>query len=154
MIWAQAVVQAPYDARCAGAQPTSRVRLGAACWNPYTMHPYEIAGQLAALQQASSGRAYLGLVTAPEPLSPAWADKTGRRTALRVADVVGGSPADVAGLRRGDSVLAVNGTPLADAQSLQRLLLGDAIGARIEITVLRNGALVDVVAEPTELEDQ
>jgi len=43
------------------ARATSRVRLGAACWNPYTMHPYEIAGQLAALQQASSGRAYLGL---------------------------------------------------------------------------------------------
>lgn len=43
------------------ARVTSRVRLGVACWNPYTMHPYEIAGQLAALQQASAGRAYLGL---------------------------------------------------------------------------------------------
>ncbi len=43
------------------ARATSRVRLGAACWNPYTMHPYEIAGQVAALQQASCGRAYLGL---------------------------------------------------------------------------------------------
>lgn len=43
------------------ARATSRVRLGAACWNPYTMHPYEIAGQLAALHQASGGRAYLGL---------------------------------------------------------------------------------------------
>jgi 5,10-methylenetetrahydromethanopterin reductase len=43
------------------ARVTSRVRLGAACWNPYTLHPYEIAGQVAALQQASRGRAYLGL---------------------------------------------------------------------------------------------
>jgi 5,10-methylenetetrahydromethanopterin reductase len=43
------------------ARVTSRVRLGAACWNPYTLHPYEIAGQVAALQQASGGRAYLGL---------------------------------------------------------------------------------------------
>lgn len=43
------------------ARVTSRVRLGAACWNPYTMHPYEIAGQVAALQQVSGGRAYLGL---------------------------------------------------------------------------------------------
>jgi 5,10-methylenetetrahydromethanopterin reductase len=43
------------------ARVTSRVRLGAACWNPYTMHPYEIAGQAAALQQASDGRAYVGL---------------------------------------------------------------------------------------------
>jgi S1-C subfamily serine protease len=59
----------------------------------------------------------------------------------------------VADLHRGDMVLAVNGTPLGDAGSLQRIMLDDAIGARIEITVLRNGALVDVVAEPTELVD-
>ena len=43
------------------AAATSRVRLGAACWNPYTQHPYEIAGQVAALDMASHGRAYLGL---------------------------------------------------------------------------------------------
>ncbi|WP_370964312.1 LLM class flavin-dependent oxidoreductase [Amycolatopsis sp. cg9] len=43
------------------AAATSRVRLGAACWNPYTLHPYEIAGQVAALDLASGGRAYLGL---------------------------------------------------------------------------------------------
>ena len=41
----------------------------------------------------------------------------------------------------------------ARAGSLQRLLLDDAIGSRVEITVIRNGALVDVVAEPTELVD-
>lgn len=43
------------------ARATSRIRLGAACWNPYTTHPYEIAGQLASLDDASGGRAYLGL---------------------------------------------------------------------------------------------
>jgi S1-C subfamily serine protease len=98
-------------------------------------------------------RAYLGLVTSPAPLSPAWFDRTGRRTALQVVEVVEGSPAAGSGLRRGDMVLAVDGRPLGDAGSLQRLLLDDAIGSRVEITVLRNGALVDVVAEPTELVD-
>jgi 5,10-methylenetetrahydromethanopterin reductase len=43
------------------ARATSRIRLGAACWNPYTLHPCEIAGQVAALQQASGCRGYLGL---------------------------------------------------------------------------------------------
>ncbi|MGA4994422.1 LLM class flavin-dependent oxidoreductase [Nonomuraea bangladeshensis] len=43
------------------AAATSRVRLGPACLNPYSMAPYEIAGQLAALDLASGGRAYLGL---------------------------------------------------------------------------------------------
>ncbi|WP_432989228.1 LLM class flavin-dependent oxidoreductase [Dactylosporangium sp. CA-233914] len=43
------------------AGATSRVRLGAACLNPYSMAPHEIAGQVAALDLASAGRAYLGL---------------------------------------------------------------------------------------------
>ena len=98
-------------------------------------------------------RAYLGLVTSPAPLPPAWADRSGQGTALRVVEVVEHSPAEASGLRRGDLILAVGGTPLGDAQSLQRRLLDDAIGTRIEITVLRNGALVDAVAEPTELVD-
>ena len=94
-------------------------------------------------------RAYLGLVTSPAPLPPAWADRSGQQTALRVVEVVEHSPAELSGLRRGDLILAVEGTPLGDAQSLQRRLLDDAIGSRLEITVLRNGALVDAVAEPT-----
>jgi S1-C subfamily serine protease len=98
-------------------------------------------------------RAFLGLVTSPAPLPPTWADRAGRHTALRVIEVVSGSPADLSGMRAGDTILAVNGNPLGDAQSLQRLLFDDAIGTRTEITVLRNGALVDVVAKPTELVD-
>jgi S1-C subfamily serine protease len=97
-------------------------------------------------------RAYLGLVTSPAPLPAPWAERTGRRTALRVVEVVGGSPAESSGMRSGDILLAVDVTPLGDAQSLQRLLFEEAIGARMEITVLRNGALVDVVARPTELD--
>jgi 5,10-methylenetetrahydromethanopterin reductase len=44
------------------AAATERVRLGPAALNPYTLHPVEIAGQIAALDAASGGRAYLGLV--------------------------------------------------------------------------------------------
>jgi S1-C subfamily serine protease len=98
-------------------------------------------------------RAYLGLVTSPAPLPPVWADRMGRRTALRVVEVVAGSPAQASGLRPGDLVLAVNGLPLGDAQSLQRQLFESAIGRRTEITVLRNGAMVDAVAVPGELPD-
>jgi S1-C subfamily serine protease len=98
-------------------------------------------------------RAYLGLVTAPARLTSTWSSRTGQTTALQVAEVVDGSPAALSGLHRGDMVLAVDGRPLGDAGSLQRLLLDDAIGHRVEITVLRNGALVDVVAEPVELVD-
>jgi 5,10-methylenetetrahydromethanopterin reductase len=43
------------------AQKSSRLRLGPACLNPFTLHPVEIAGQIASLDLASAGRAYLGL---------------------------------------------------------------------------------------------
>ena len=47
------------------------MRLGAACLNPYTLHPVEIAGQIAVLDAVSGGRAYLGLARG------AWLDAVG-----------------------------------------------------------------------------
>ncbi|MFL5944692.1 MAG: LLM class flavin-dependent oxidoreductase [Gaiellaceae bacterium] len=43
------------------ARATQRVRVGPSCLNPFTLHPVEIAGQLAMLDAASDGRAFLGL---------------------------------------------------------------------------------------------
>ena len=43
------------------AAATARVRIGPSCLNPFTVHPVEIAGQIAALDTASDGRAFLGL---------------------------------------------------------------------------------------------
>ncbi|MDQ4118663.1 MAG: PDZ domain-containing protein, partial [Actinomycetota bacterium] len=62
-----------------------------------------------------------------------------------------GGPADRAGLRPGDMLLTVAEQPVRDAQGLQRLLFEDAVDARLPITVLRNGAKVDVFAVPREL---
>jgi S1-C subfamily serine protease len=98
-------------------------------------------------------RAYLGLVSTPARLPPRQAERFGQRQALRVVETVENSPAALSGLRAGDIVLAVDGVPLGDAQSLQMRLFAVAIGERVEITVLRNGALVDAVAVPTELAD-
>jgi 5,10-methylenetetrahydromethanopterin reductase len=53
------------------AAATERVRLGPAALNPRTLHPVELAGQAAALDLASGGRAYLGLVAG------AWLDRLG-----------------------------------------------------------------------------
>ena len=43
------------------ARSTTSVRVGPSCLNPFTLHPVEIAGQIAALDAASDGRAFLGL---------------------------------------------------------------------------------------------
>ncbi|MEV6151966.1 trypsin-like peptidase domain-containing protein [Nonomuraea sp. NPDC052129] len=96
-------------------------------------------------------RAYLGLVTSPAPLSEPLRRRTGQDRALRVVEVMPGTPADRAGLRAGDLVLSADRHPVGDAQSLQRLMFAEAIGRSLPITVHRNGALVDVIAEPVEL---
>ena len=96
-------------------------------------------------------RAYLGIVSSPAPLPAPLQERLGRRTGLRVAEVVPGGPAALAGLRAGDLLLSAGGSPVAAAQDLQRLMFGEAIGQPLAVTVMRNGALVDVIAEPSEL---
>jgi S1-C subfamily serine protease len=97
-------------------------------------------------------RGYLGLVSSPVPLPAALTARIGQRHGLRIAEVVRGSPADQAGLKAGDLVLSAAREPVAKAESLQRLLFADAIGEPLPLTVLRNGAMVDVIAIPSELE--
>ena len=65
-----------------------------------------------------------------------------------------GSPADRAGLRTGDLILTVAGQAVDDAQALQRRMFADAIQKPLAITTYRNGAMVDVIAVPTELADR
>ena len=96
-------------------------------------------------------RAYLGLAMMPGPVPAQWRERLGRKTGLLVAQVVPGGPADRAGLRQGDLLLTVAGNPVAASQDLQRLMFSEAIGRPLAITVMRNGALVDVIAEPSEL---
>jgi S1-C subfamily serine protease len=98
-------------------------------------------------------RAWLGLAGAQSPLPPQLVAKLGRRSGLRVAQVIAGSPADQAGLRVGDIVVAVDGEDIVGSTAIQRLMVEHVIGRRLEITVWRNGALVDVIAVPRELAD-
>ena len=43
------------------ARATERVQIGVAAVNPFTCHPINIAGNIALIDEASNGRAYLGL---------------------------------------------------------------------------------------------
>ncbi|MEP7034784.1 MAG: trypsin-like peptidase domain-containing protein [Actinomycetota bacterium] len=98
-------------------------------------------------------RAWLGIVGTQRPLPPALVTRTGRGSGLHVAQVMPQSPAALSGLRVGDIVVSVAGEPIGSTTALQRAMVEDAIGRRLEITVWRNGALVDVIAVPRELTD-
>jgi 5,10-methylenetetrahydromethanopterin reductase len=97
---------------------TSEVRLGPASLNPFTLHPVEIAGQIAALDQASGGRAFLGLVRG------GWLDRLGLEQRGAVA-AVRDALEIVRRLLRGDS----------DGYSGERFSL--APGARLAYPTLR-----------------
>jgi S1-C subfamily serine protease len=96
-------------------------------------------------------RAYLGLAGTPAPLPPSLAIRLGQKTGMRIEQVVSEGPAAKAGLRPGDYLVSANGEGVTSAQSLQRLMLGDAIGLPLALTVLRSEALVDVIVTPEEL---
>jgi S1-C subfamily serine protease len=98
-------------------------------------------------------RAWLGIAGARIPVGPPLAARLGTATGLQIASVVKGSPAAEAGLRRGDIVMSVDGHHIVTATAIQKLMVEDAIARRIEMTVWRNGALVDVFVVPRELAD-
>jgi 5,10-methylenetetrahydromethanopterin reductase len=64
------------------AAATTRVRIGPSCLNPFTVHPVEIAGQIAVLDAASKGRAFLGLARGTW-LEPLGLDQSDPVTAIR-----------------------------------------------------------------------
>ncbi len=96
-------------------------------------------------------RAYLGVVGGSRPLAPRRAADVGQPSGVGVIDVTDGSPADRAGLRPTDTILAVDGTPIEDAGDLQRLMTATAIGCILTLRVLRGDAVVEVEVAPVEL---
>jgi 5,10-methylenetetrahydromethanopterin reductase len=64
------------------AAATTRVRIGPSCLNPFTIHPVEIAGQIAALDASSNARAFLGLARGAW-LRPLGLDQSDPVTAIR-----------------------------------------------------------------------
>jgi len=85
-------------------------------------------------------RAYLGIV--PQDVTPAIARAfhvdTTHGGAL-VGDVSPDSPAQRAGIQKGDIILDVNGKPVGDANELRMTISMMAPGTSVKLNVLRNG---------------
>ena len=97
-------------------------------------------------------RAYLGIAGGPRPLPPKLAREVGHETGVEIVEVVEGSPAHAAGIRPEDLMLEIDGQRVTSARDLQRLMLPEAIGKRIPITVFRDGKVIEVQATLRELE--
>ena len=96
-------------------------------------------------------RAYLGVAGAQRPLTPRWQEELGRAAGMEVAEVVAGSPAAAAGIRPGDVIVEVDGTPVQRPGDIQRLMVGTAIDRFMVLRLLRDGRLQTLTAIPDEL---
>ena len=96
-------------------------------------------------------RAFLGVVGGSRPLPPKMATDLGRRQALEVVQLLEGSPAAAAGVRPGDLIVELDGSPVEGVGDLQRLLDGEAVGRRLGLRVGREGRMVDLDLTPVEL---
>lgn len=69
---------------------------------------------------------------------------------VEIMEVVQNSPASHAGLQVGDVITRVKGEPAHDARDVQRAVLGGDVGDPAELTVLRDGARIEmtIVTEP------
>jgi serine protease Do len=96
-------------------------------------------------------RAYLGIGGQQRPLPPRLARELGRAGCVEVGEVVDDAPAGLAGVRPGDLIVAVDGRPVETMGELQRLLVGERIGASVTFTVARHERVLDIVVVPNEL---
>jgi serine protease Do len=96
-------------------------------------------------------RAWIGIAGGARPVPPRTAAELGRDRAVEVVEVVGGSPADSAGLRAEDLIVAVDGVPVRGVDDLQRLMNSDRIGVPVTLDLWRDGARREAVVRPVEL---
>jgi len=97
-------------------------------------------------------RAYIGITGGARPLPPRAAAKIGRALGVEIVQVVAGSPAARSGLRFGDIILEVDAHPIEDVADLQRLMVGEALGAPMRVIVWRDGDVRAITVDPAELE--
>src|SRR5213593_2626484 len=108
--------------------------------------PAAIAWKTAAtvLEHGSLKRGFLGLAGQPVALPENQPGVGGRESALLVVGVTAGSPAAAAGVLIGDVLLEFDGHPVESPEELLDLLLGDRVGQKVTLKVLRGGALVEL----------
>jgi S1-C subfamily serine protease len=97
-------------------------------------------------------RAYVGIAGGPRPLPPRLARELGQSAGVEIVEVVEASPAARAGLRAEDLIVSIDGRPIASVDELHRLMVSDAIGRTLAVSVIRGGRRLSVELVPAELE--
>jgi serine protease Do len=97
-------------------------------------------------------RAYVGIAGGSRPLPPRLASRLGRTGCIEVVEVAAGSPAERAGVRPEDLIVAVDGTKIETVSDLQRLLVAELIDQPVALGVVRGGEQRTLELRPVELQ--
>ncbi len=103
------------------------------------------------LRHGAVRRAWLGIAaqTVPLPRRSALHHQLPLTSAVSIDELVPGGPAAGAGLRGGDRIVMIDDQPTPDVDTLHRLLGGERIGQRVQLTLLRGPRKLAVDLVPT-----
>ena len=109
-----------------------------------------VAGRL--IKDGRIRRAFIGVAgqTVPVPRRLVRDHALAHESAVLVASVEGGSPAQRAGLREGDLIVGFDGRPVAGIDDLHRLLTDAKVGVRAGMSLLRSVESLQVEILPEE----
>ncbi|NPA17412.1 Do family serine endopeptidase [Persephonella sp.] len=84
-----------------------------------------------------------------QPLTPELAKHFGVKKGVLVSQVIKGGPAEKAGIKSGDIIIAVNDKPVSKVSQLQKYIMRNPPGTKIKITVIRDGKKKDIYVVTT-----
>jgi S1-C subfamily serine protease len=88
---------------------------------------------------SSARRRWLGVALQPITVPDAFVARAGQASGRMVVSITKGGPAEMAGLRVGDVLLALNGTSASGPHALRGSLGSERIGSTVDVRLLRDG---------------
>ncbi len=104
------------------------------------------------LEHGKVVRGWLGVVI--QEITPDIAEAIGVKEGILVAQVLKGSPADKAGLKVGDIIVALNGRKLEGVRDLQLSIMKTKPGTEVTLTIIREGKEKEIKVKVGELPER
>ena len=103
------------------------------------------------IQKGKVTRGWLGVTI--QEITPELSQEFGLKSAkgALIGDVAKGSPAEKAGIKRGDIILEFNGKKVSDVGNLRNMVAQSKIGEQIPLTIMRSGKEYALQVTTTEL---
>jgi serine protease Do len=99
-------------------------------------------------------RGWLGVIV--QTVTPELANSFGleQKEGALVADIDLNGPAAKSGIKKGDIIIAFNGTPIKEMDQLPLLVAQTPVGSRAELSIIRDGKKISKTVEIGELKDE